>query len=130
MRLFYLIIKFLIMQKLFGIMKWLIVLLSIVLIAGCTVQDNTQLANPSAVYCEEQGYTYEIRNTPDGQTGFCVFDDGSECDGWDYHDGECSEETASICKDLCGDGTCDEMVCQGTGCPCAETIESCAWDCS
>jgi hypothetical protein len=33
------------------------------------------------------------------------------------------------CKDLCGDGTCDEVVCEAIGCPCAETLESCPEDC-
>ncbi len=36
----------------------------------------------------------------------------------------------SLCVDECGDGNCDEVVCLGEGCPCAETIESCPQDCS
>ena len=35
-----------------------------------------------------------------------------------------------ICIDSCGDGVCDEIVCQAAGCPCAETYESCPDDCS
>jgi len=34
-----------------------------------------------------------------------------------------------ICENLCGDGTCQEIVCLGTGCPCAETAENCPIDC-
>ena len=34
-----------------------------------------------------------------------------------------------ICKDLCGDGECAEMVCQAEGCPCAETAQNCPADC-
>lgn len=34
-----------------------------------------------------------------------------------------------FCKDLCGDGKCQEMVCMAVGCPCAETAESCPADC-
>lgn len=34
-----------------------------------------------------------------------------------------------ICEDLCGDGICQEIVCLATGCPCAETHESCPEDC-
>jgi len=34
-----------------------------------------------------------------------------------------------ICVDKCGDGTCQEVVCMGSGCPCAETIQSCPQDC-
>lgn len=33
------------------------------------------------------------------------------------------------CKDMCGDGTCQEMVCMAVGCPCPETKESCPADC-
>jgi cbb3-type cytochrome oxidase subunit 3 len=35
-----------------------------------------------------------------------------------------------ICVDMCGDGTCQEVVCMGEGCPCAETAQSCPADCS
>ena len=34
-----------------------------------------------------------------------------------------------LCKDSCGDGVCAEITCQGTGCACAETAESCPQDC-
>lgn len=33
------------------------------------------------------------------------------------------------CKDLCGNGRCEEMVCMAVGCPCAETPASCPSDC-
>ena len=35
-----------------------------------------------------------------------------------------------LCIDRCGDGTCQEIVCLGEGCPCAETSTSCAKDCA
>ena len=35
-----------------------------------------------------------------------------------------------VCKDLCGDGICQTIVCLAVGCPCAETAESCPEDCS
>jgi len=34
-----------------------------------------------------------------------------------------------ICKDLCGDGICQEVVCLAEGCPCAESPQSCPEDC-
>jgi hypothetical protein len=40
------------------------------------------------------------------------------------------ESSAGTCKDLCGDGECQKIVCQGSECPCAENSESCAIDCS
>ena len=34
------------------------------------------------------------------------------------------------CKNLCGDGTCQEIVCMAIGCPCSENKESCPQDCN
>jgi hypothetical protein len=36
---------------------------------------------------------------------------------------------AEGCKDLCGDGICQEFACMAIGCPCAETKEACPQDC-
>ncbi len=48
------------------------------------------LANPAAVYCEEQGGRVEIRTAADGgQYGVCILIDGSECDEWALFRGEC-----------------------------------------
>ncbi len=38
-------------------------------------------------------------------------------------------EEQPICINTCGNGTCEEIVCLGSGCPCAETPESCPDDC-
>jgi hypothetical protein len=40
-----------------------------------------------------------------------------------------TQDYDGICTDKCGDGICDEIVCQGQGCPCPETIVSCPKDC-
>jgi putative hemolysin len=50
---------------------------------------NTQIANPASVYCTEHGGKLEIRDGQDGQTGYCVFDDKSECEEWAFFRGEC-----------------------------------------
>lgn len=96
-------------------------------------QDNNQsdigLANPASVYCKENGGILEIREFADGQKGFCVFEDGSECDEWKFFRNECQKKTV-FCKDFCGDGICQRMVCMAVGCPCAETIATCPQDCS
>jgi len=34
-----------------------------------------------------------------------------------------------FCENKCGDGFCDEIVCQGEGCPCEETNMNCPEDC-
>jgi len=38
-------------------------------------------------------------------------------------------EKLGLCKNLCGDGICQEVVCMATGCPCAETPKTCPQDC-
>lgn len=43
---------------------------------------------------------------------------------------ESENPETEICVDMCGDGVCQEMVCLGSGCPCAETAATCPQDCS
>lgn len=53
---------------------------------------NTQpgLPNPASVFCEENGGKLEIRtDEAGGQLGFCLFEDGSECEEWAYYRAEC-----------------------------------------
>ncbi len=47
------------------------------------------LANPASVYCLEQGGTLEIRNTDEGQVGYCTLPDGTVCEEWAFYRGEC-----------------------------------------
>lgn len=35
-----------------------------------------------------------------------------------------------MCENTCGNSICDEVVCQGENCPCAETFNSCPADCA
>ena len=35
-----------------------------------------------------------------------------------------------VCQNRCGNGRCEEMVCQALGCPCAETPITCPQDCA
>ncbi|HOW60353.1 MAG TPA: DUF333 domain-containing protein [Candidatus Moranbacteria bacterium] len=52
-----------------------------------------QMANPASVYCEQNGGKLEIRTAFDGgQTGYCKFSDGSECEEWAYFRKECETE--------------------------------------
>jgi hypothetical protein len=47
-------------------------------------------ANPASEYCIEEGGTIEIRTAEDGsQTGYCIFPDGTECEEWEFFEGEC-----------------------------------------
>ena len=55
-----------------------------------TDTDESGLANPASVYCEEQGGTVDLREGAEGTYGVCVFPDGSECDEWAFFRGECA----------------------------------------
>lgn len=91
--------------------------------------DDLEISNPASLYCQEQKGNLEIRTNADGsQKGFCLFEDGSECEEWSFLRGECQKGDI-FCQNLCGDGICQEVVCEAIGCPCAETKETCPVDC-
>jgi len=56
-----------------------------------TLQDNEiQVANPSSVYCIEQGGKLEARTDENGEVaGYCVFENGLSCEEWAFFRGEC-----------------------------------------
>ncbi len=90
----------------------LLLLIGIFMFCGCT-NDNTQLPNPAAVKCEEDGYIYEIREDESGgQYGVCIFDDESECNGWAYFRGECGLDFECGSDDYCVPTQC----CHPTSC--------------
>ena len=49
-------------------------------------------------------------------------------DGRIFVKGQTKQED-QLCKDSCGDGTCQEFTCQAEGCPCHERHETCPSDC-
>jgi FKBP-type peptidyl-prolyl cis-trans isomerase FkpA len=54
-------------------------------------EDEVQMPNPAAVYCEEEGGESKYIDFKSGTRGFCMFKDGSECGQWDFYRGECSK---------------------------------------
>jgi putative hemolysin len=92
--------------------RWLLVawILVMPLLAACGAEPTTSpfdspleepstfdsplgLPNPASQFCEEQGYTLELREEAEGVAGYCLFPDGSECEEWAYYRGECGPET-------------------------------------
>jgi hypothetical protein len=64
--------------------------LILLLLFAAACQPKADMPNPASVYCEEKGGQLEIREDDSGgQTGYCVFEDGSECEEWTYFRGEC-----------------------------------------
>lgn len=65
-----------------------VLLAAVLLASGC--KPVLDMRNPASVFCEENGGKLEIRTLEDGgQVGFCLFEDGSECEEWDYYRGDC-----------------------------------------
>jgi len=55
-----------------------------------TVEAPIGMPNPASVHCTDQGGKLDIRDETDGQVGYCIFPDGSECEEWAYFKGECT----------------------------------------
>ncbi|MCJ7725977.1 MAG: DUF333 domain-containing protein [Acidimicrobiia bacterium] len=74
--------------------KIIAVSLASLLLAACggdePTEDESGLANPASVYCQEQGGTVDMRESDGGTYGVCVFPDGSECDEWAFYDDACA----------------------------------------
>jgi len=88
-------------------MKKLISIVILVLIAIIAVEtyyilirnpSSTTIANPASVKCSNDGGQVKIINGVLGQSGLCLFKDGSVCDEWAYYRGECSK---GACKRTC-----------------------------
>lgn len=81
----------------------LTILLTII-VAGCAQTQNTTqtgLANPAAVYCEEQGHEYRIREGEAGQYGVCIIN-GEEKDAWQHYrenQGITTCQTGDCCRE-------------------------------
>jgi putative hemolysin len=84
-------------------MRWFLLVLVIVAagLAACggepspvptadTFESPLNLANPASKYCVDQGGRLEIRGEAAGETGYCIFEDGSECEEWAFYRGECA----------------------------------------
>ncbi|EBV5086497.1 DUF333 domain-containing protein [Salmonella enterica subsp. enterica serovar Ball] len=73
-------------------MRKIIMLSGVMALTGC-VSDSpcseemqppvTGMANPASVYCRDSGGILEIRDSPEGQTGYCVLPSGEKIEEWD-----------------------------------------------
>jgi putative hemolysin len=88
---------------------WIVLfLVAVVILAACGSQTTptpstlesplptpgADIPNPASQFCVDKGYQLEIRTAADGgQTGYCLFPDGTECEEWAYHRNECGPGT-------------------------------------
>ncbi|MBX3016233.1 MAG: DUF333 domain-containing protein, partial [Caldilineaceae bacterium] len=67
-------------------------LLSLGLLVACApvTAPSVGMANPASENCVAQGGTLEIRQGTDGEVGYCLFADGSQCEEWAFMRNECA----------------------------------------
>ncbi len=69
------------------------------------------IPDPSASYCSDSGYTYDVRKNSEGnQYGVCIFPDGTECSAWAYlckctSDKSTCGQTSTDCNFPCKNAT-------------------------
>lgn len=83
-----------VLKKTFFVLLLAISLLSVSFSVNAFQLDNMNrigMANPASVNCVDNGGKLDIRDTGSGQVGYCIFDDGSECEEWAFYRGECSK---------------------------------------
>lgn len=117
-------------------MKKIILILSVLLLSGCTlseIKENKKprvgLANPASVHCEEKGGKLEMRENSAGTYGVCLFTDGSECDEWAYFRGECLPKSDEV---YCAEGNqpvCAKVQVQCVRAPCPPVLETIVTSC-
>lgn len=97
--------------------------------------DLAQPSNAEISELEKEVWDKAKQNDCLKQSGYCA-QECNENDGVVYLKGCPSGQVCCMpkesyvgCKDLCGDGICQEIVCLAIDCPCAETVGSCPQDC-
>ena len=64
--------------------------LILLLLFAAACQPKADMPNPASVYCTENEGRLEIREDESGgQIGYCLFEDGSECEEWSFYRGDC-----------------------------------------
>ena len=71
------------------IILWIVAVLAVATLAGCyktpveNLGEESQIANPASVYCEENSGTLNL------EEWLCMFEDGTCCEEWSYYRNEC-----------------------------------------
>ena len=94
--------------------------LGVIIISGCAQKNVSEITNFKE--CAAAGNpvmeSYPRQCAANGQTFIEKISDE-----------ERKRSNQPICVNQCGDSKCAEIVCLGTGCPCAESKETCPEDC-
>lgn len=107
----------------FGL-RGLLVFCAVIFSFGCVGQATPRPSEPSArsfKECVERGGSV-LKSFP----AQCITPDGTR---FVEDEGRKPRVAERACKDLCGNGQCEEIVCMAVGCPCPESPQSCPQDC-
>lgn len=74
----------------------------------------TGVRNPAAAYCVDLGYEYDIKKSPAGEYGVCVFPDGSEANEWKFFAGQEKREYNFCTRSGYGTKTVSDERCIST----------------
>jgi len=86
------------------------------------------LGDPASQYCIENNGTIEMRTDTDGnQYGVCIFPGGSECEEWEFYNGEC-QPGSTFPKTNCqsNEDCVPEFCCHSSSCVNKENKPDCA----
>lgn len=53
--------------------------------------EDVGIANPASTNCIEKGGELIIEEEENGQVGYCVFNDGSKCEEWEFFREQCEK---------------------------------------
>jgi len=76
--------------------------------------------DPAAVYCSQLGYEYNIKQTAEGDVGFCKFGDGTECPDFDFLEGACGMQHS-----YCAQKGYQQRAATGNDCGSSDPITAC-----
>lgn len=83
----------------------LVIIIAIFITSKIETEKNIGLPNPASVNCQEKGGQLEIKELSQGQIGFCLFEDGSQCEEWDLYNNRC--ESGQLKIEILQSGTGD-----------------------
>ncbi len=71
--------------------------LMVLAVAGCSAgpAPYSNTVNPAAVFCNDSGGRFLLRETTEGVVGICALADGTEADAWEFYRANSPEAAAA-----------------------------------
>lgn len=75
-----------------------IILILAAVLATLVLPPVAAMKNPAAVYCGAMGYTYTVKEMPQGSLGLCQMPDGTTVDAWQFLQGAAGQQFSYCTK--------------------------------